>query len=475
MDRTSEETAGSEETPNARREPRLIDVAQIINDRKIGMFHVRLVTVSCLITVFDGFDMMLIGFTAPYMRDELAISTMQMGNIFSAGMFGAMIGAFLISNLGDRIGRRPTVVLCAYVFGALTFLTGFARSYETLMLMRFIDGVAIGGMLPLAWALNIEYVPDRFRSTVVTLVMIGYSIGSTVSGPVTVWLAPHFGWEAVFFFGGTATLICAALLHFELPESLRFLVSKNRPRSQIAGALKRIAPEISAGPNDRYIVGDETEAPKNFTVASLFEGWLRWLTPLLWLGYFISSLAIIFQSSWGPILLEDLSFDRNTAALASSLSSILGAGAGLSLMRFTDRIGPKAVAFYPVITIPVLLAIGFAPMPQIALLWMIILASTLIAGAHFGILSIIGVYYPTTIRANGSGWATTVAKTGSVIGPIIGAAILSSGMPLIHTFSLLAVCPAVLALCATGIAAIVKRNKKEQQQKPPAIGLAQQS
>lgn len=439
--------------------PRTIDVAAVLDSRKLGGFNYKLILLSWLITVFDGFDMMMISFTAPYMRDELRLDTIMLGNVFSAGIVGMMLGGFFFAYLGDRIGRRPTIIGAAFAFGLLTLATAFASSYEQLLFLRFFDGFAIGGMLPLAWALNIEYVPGRFRSTVVTLIMMGYSFGTAMAGPLTVWLAPTYGWQAVFAFGGAATLICAVLLWLMLPESVRFLTSKNRRPDVVAATLNRIAPELQASGQDRFELGDERKITSNFRVSQLFEGRLRWITPLLWIGYTISSLAIYFSSSWGPIVLEAMEFPRNTAAYVSSIGGFLGAIAGLALMRFTDRHGPFSVAVYPILAIPFLLMLGLVPMTPDLFLPLSIVGTALVGGAHFGILSIAGVYYPSAVRANGAGWATSIAKAGAIVGPLIGAAVLAAGVPAVRTFALLAVCPAILALSAIGIGIVVGRRQ----------------
>jgi len=440
-------------------EPRTIDIAAFINGRKLGGFNYRLIILSWLITVFDGFDMMMISFTAPYMRDELGLDKLMLGNVFASGLVGMMIGGFLFSYLGDRIGRRRTIIFTAFAFGILTTATAFAQNYPMLLILRFLDGLAIGGMLPLAWALNIEYVPGRMRSTVVTVIMVGYSLGTSMAGPVTVWLAPDYGWEGVFVFGGLATLVCATLLLFDLPESVRFLASKNLRPDIIANTLNRVDPALGATAQDRFVLSDERQDVGDFTVGKLFAGNLKWLTPLLWLGYIASTLAIYFKSNWGPIVLEDLRFDRDTAAYISSLSGILGAVLGLLLMRFTDARGPLAVAIYPLLALPVLLLIGLTPLPPGMFLVFWVFSASFVGGAHFGILSIAGVFYPSAIRANGAGWATSIAKIGGISAPIIGGHVLSSGLPILRTFAVLAICPAVLAACAIGIATIVRRRE----------------
>src|SRR3989337_807402 len=119
--------------------PREIDVAEFIDGRPLGKFNFKLIVLSWLITFFDGFDMMLISFTAPYMRDELVLDKLMLGNVFSSGLLGMMIGGFLFAYIGDRIGRRRTIIFAAYAFGILTTATAFAQSYHALLALRFLD------------------------------------------------------------------------------------------------------------------------------------------------------------------------------------------------------------------------------------------------------------------------------------------------------------------------------------------------
>ncbi len=331
-----------------------------------------------------------------------------------------------------------------------------AGSYQALLALRFLDGLALGGLLPLAWALNIEFVPSRMRSTVVTVIMMGYSLGAAVAGPMTNWIAPHHGWQGVYLAGGIGSLLCAAALWVALPESIRFLVLQGRRPDLVRRMLTRIDPTIEVAGASEFVLSDELKPERNFRVRQLFRGDLRLITPVLWIGYFASSLAIYFAVSWGPIVLEELRFPRPTAALVQSAGSILGAVAGLLLMRFTDRRGAGAVAVYPAICVPVLLALGFGLVAREAFLAVVVVSTVLISGGHFGVLSIAGIYYPSAIRASGAGWATSVAKFGAILGPIIGAVVLSSGMPIIRSYALLAIWPAILCLSALGIAAVVR-------------------
>ena len=218
-----------------------------------------MIGVSLLITFLDGFDLLMLSHTASYMADDIGLDKLQLGNVFSIGLFGMMLGGFFFGYLGDRIGRRPTIILSTFSFGFLTLLFALAGSYEALLALRFFNGFALGAMLPLCWALNIEFVPKRYRSTVVTIIMVGFSLGGAMAGPLSVWLAPRSGWQSVFVLGGVTTLASSVLLLFTLPESVRFLVSKQRRPEQVARILRRLDPGLEVAPNDRYILGDEVD------------------------------------------------------------------------------------------------------------------------------------------------------------------------------------------------------------------------
>src|ERR1700682_502615 len=138
---------------------RAVDVSAIIEQQKLSSFLVGLVVISWIITFFDGYDMNVIGFAAPYFAKEFDLTRVMIGNVFSAGTFGLMAGGFLFGYLGDRIGRRPSIILTTLLFGLFTLLIAFVKSYAWLLLLRFCVGVAAGGMLTLAWALNIEHAP----------------------------------------------------------------------------------------------------------------------------------------------------------------------------------------------------------------------------------------------------------------------------------------------------------------------------
>jgi AAHS family 4-hydroxybenzoate transporter-like MFS transporter len=439
-----------------------VDVAGAIEHQKLSAFLVGLVVISWIITFFDGYDMFIIGFVAPYFSKEFDLTRVMIGYVFTAGTAGLLVGGFLFGYLGDKIGRRPSIIWSTLLFGLLTLLTALVKSYAWLLVLRFCVGIAAGGMLPLAWALNIEYAPKRYRATVVTLIMIGYSAGIAVGGPITNALAPTQGWQAVFVVGGVLSLIAGSFLFFMLPESIRFLATENRDAHVIAATLKRVAPDATIPADPQFVVADEAGYSKSFRPSMLFTGDLGAITPLLWIAYIFSSIAVYFLATWTPLVFEALHFARTDAAWAGTLVSITGAIGGLSLMRFTDTKGAIAVTVMPLVAIPLLLATGFIDFGYAGIFVAMGLIGLTVVGAHFGMHTLAGMFYPTHYRANGAGWATSVAKIGSIAGPLIASFVLSTSLPTRNIFAILAICPAVVMVCVFMIGRIHSRLLREE-------------
>jgi MFS transporter, AAHS family, 4-hydroxybenzoate transporter len=428
-------------------QPSVVDVSEIIEDQKLSRFLIGLVAISWIITFFDGLDANLISFAAPYFRAEYHLSTVQLGNIFAMHQLGTLLGGFVFAYIGDLVGRRPTVILATAAFGILTMGFYFASSYWSLFTLRFIDGFPLGGMLPLAWALNIEFAPKRYRATIVTVIMMGYSLGTALGGPVANRLIPQFGWKSVFISGGGAAIASAVLLLAMLPESVRFLASKGMDPRRIVAILHRVAPARMIPPDAKFVVGDEPGRSKDFKPSLLFKGELRLITPLIWLAYIASSFAVFFIVNWTPLVFEALHYSRSEAANAASLNSLLGALGGLLLMRFTDRRGAIAITVMPVTTFILLLVAGLAGLSHEAFRIMAAAIGGFLIGGHFGMHSICGIFYPSAYRANGAGWATSIAKIGSITGPLVGGWVLATALPVRNIYAVLAVCPAIFAIC----------------------------
>ena len=425
----------------------LVDVSTIVERQKISGFLLKLVVVSWIVTFFDGFDTQVISYAAPYIVPKFHLNKIMMGNIFGITMFGTIFGALTFGYLDDKLGRRRAIILATGTFGLLTLALVLATGYQYLLVMRFLGGIALGGFLPLIWALNIEYSPKRYRSTLITINMVGYSWGGIVGGPVSVWLMPKFGWSAVFVFGGCLTLVATAILFLFLPESIRFLVSTGRRPDVVEKTVRKIAPEMQIPVEAQFVLTDEGGQGKKFRPKFLFIGELRWITPLLWLSYVCSSFLTFAIFMWMPMVLEALHFSRSDSAWTTSVAAFAGMLGGLVVMRFTDKLGAIAITILPAVATPLLLVVGFINGSQAALLVLIALVGFFVVGGHNGMHSIAGIFYPSSYRSNATGWASAIAKIGATAGPLLGGFLLASKMPPQRFYAVLAICPAIMAIC----------------------------
>ncbi|HEV2703444.1 MAG TPA: MFS transporter [Steroidobacteraceae bacterium] len=434
----------------------VIDVSQIIDTQKLNAFVVRLVVISWLVTFCDGFDLNSIAFVAPYLKTAYALDNRTVANIFASGGAGALFGGLLFGWMGDRIGRRAAIITAVGLSGTFTLLLALADRPWELVFIRFINGVALGGALPLIWTLTIEYVPTRYRATVVTLVMLGYGLGVFVAGPLSLALIPGFGWQSVFVCGGVASLLAALLVWRKLPESLRYLAHRGGDPERIARIIRRLIPGRRIEPAQVFVPA--LDAPRLRAGVALFDGPLRWITPLLWIAFAASSMTMYFFVSWGPILFERMGLTRSDAAWSSSFNALTGAVGAVAVMRFTDRRGPGSLMVMPVIALPLLLVLGTTHVSASGIMLMTGVLYLLLGGTHYGIQSILGIYYPTAERARGAGWASSIGKVGSVAAQLMGGWLLGSQMSSRSPFLVLAVFPALFAVAILSLAAVARRS-----------------
>jgi MFS transporter, AAHS family, 4-hydroxybenzoate transporter len=436
--------------------PLPVDVSQIIDTQKLNAFVVRLVVISWFVTFCDGFDLNSIAFVAPYLKTAYALDNHTVATIFASGGAGALFGGLLFGWMGDRLGRRAAIITAVGLSGTFTLLLALADRPWELVFIRFINGVALGGALPLIWTLTIEYVPSRFRATVVTLVMLGYGLGVFAAGPLSLALIPRFGWQSVFVCGGVVSLIAAVLVWRKLPESLRFLAQLGGEPERVARIIRRLIPGQRLEPAQLSV----PILPKSRSRASvaLFDGPLRWITPLLWIAFAASSMTMYFFVSWGPILFERMGLTRSDAAWSSSFNALTGAVGAVAVMRFTDRSGPGSLMVMPAIAVPLLVLLGTTHVTAGTFMLMTAVLYLLLGGTHYGIQSILGIYYPTVERARGAGWASSIGKVGSVAAQLMGGWLLGSQVTSRSPFLVLALFPALFALAILTLAAVARRS-----------------
>src|SRR5215470_18793072 len=121
-----------------------INVTEIVDNSPFTPLHWRSFTLCMACLVMDGFDVQVLGYTAPSITREWGVPNAALGPVFAAANFGVLLGALLCSMLADRIGRRPVIVTAALFVGAMTLVTARATSVQQLLAMRFLAGIGLG-------------------------------------------------------------------------------------------------------------------------------------------------------------------------------------------------------------------------------------------------------------------------------------------------------------------------------------------
>src|SRR5882724_1698044 len=260
-----------------------IDVGVLIEGQRFGRFQFGLMFWICTFMLIEGYDMQVVGYAAPAIIKAWHSDKAAFGVVFGAGLGGFMLGATILGNLGDRFGRKRMIVAGSLLFGLFTFSSAWADGLTSLLVLRTIAGVGLGGSIPNAIALVTEYAPARERATRVGIMFIGYTIGSALGGVIAAQLIPAWGWPSVFVVGGVLPIAIGLVSIVALPESVRFLVIRRDRADLVRDLLRRIRPDFAIADDASFEI--EEEKQEGLPLAHLFADGRASLTALLWLAY----------------------------------------------------------------------------------------------------------------------------------------------------------------------------------------------
>ena len=422
------------------------DIQQILDDQVFGSYHLRLLLLCALSVFMDGFDAQAMGFVAPTLSKEWNIARGALGPILTAGLVGMLVGALVFGPLADKFGRKKILILCTLWFGVFSLLTARATSITSMEVLRLITGFGLGGTLPNAIALTSEYMPKKHRATCVMLMFTGFSIGAAVGGFVAAYVIGNFGWQGVFVVGGAVPILTGAALLW-LPESIRFLVLKGGEDKQVAGYLRQVAPQLTV-PNDTVFTVPEHK-DQGFVVGQLFSDGRAVMTMLLWVIFFMSLLDLYFLNSWLPTVLHDSGLPLETAIRMTAMFQVGGAVGAFILGRTFDRrksFGALAIAYTGAAICVFFIGMAGSSLALQALL--VFGAGICVVGGQTGSNAMAAESYPTQIRSTGVGWSLGIGRIGSIVGPMLGAVLLSSQLEMKRVFWAAAVPPVIAVIAA---------------------------
>jgi AAHS family 4-hydroxybenzoate transporter-like MFS transporter len=404
--------------------PSTINIGELLDNSRVGPLQIRVFVLCMISLIMDGFDVQAMGYVMPAVRAELGLAPIQAGNVFAAANFGVLIGSLGLSMVADKIGRRPVLVGATLFFAVLTLATAYARSYQELLLLRFIGGIGMGCIIPNSTALVGEFSPKRSRVTLTMCITVGFTIGGALGGFVARWMIPAFGWRSVFIFGGLVPLVVALLMLIALPESLQFLAVRRRRLDLLAKWLNKLDPRLKVDANTEFITREGSRGGVPFI--HLFRDGRGAATLLLWIVNFMNLLNLYFLSNWLTTLVTGMGYSQNTAVLVGTTLQVGGTIGTFGLAWLISRAGfiPMLTATFAVAAVSVAL-IGQPGISLTLLTVIVFIAGWCIVGGQPGVNTLAATYYPTYLRTTGIGWGLGIGRIGAIIGPSLGGFLLA--------------------------------------------------
>jgi AAHS family 4-hydroxybenzoate transporter-like MFS transporter len=441
---------------------RKINISEVVEMSKMGSFHTGVGILCGLCVMIDGFDVQALGYAAPALIKDWKIAGSALGPVFSAALFGVLIGSLAFSVIADKVGRRPMLIIATFFFSIMTFWAGRVNTINELLLVRFIAGMGLGGIMPNALALIGEYTPSRSRASVTVVIANAFNIGAALGGFVAAWLIPTFGWRSVFYFGGTIPLIIAILMIFFLPESLQLMVLRGQDHNKINRWLKRVDATAPTGHDVEYVAREEKK--EGVPVIHLFSGGRAGVTILLWVIFFLNLLNLYLLASWLPTVVSASGYSTGTAVMVGTTLQAGGAIAGFALAVIIGRFGliPSLAVGFGIAAV----CIGMIGQPGIALstlLTVVFLAGWGVPGGQNLLNALATSYYPTYLRSTGVGWCLGIGRMGAVVGPLFAGEMMRRQLPNQQLFMV----AGSLALIATAAIICLRFLMKPQQEISP--------
>lgn len=360
--------------------------------------------ILCWVAVaLDGFDLVVIGAVIPTLSKtgDLGFTDASLTMASTVGLIGVGIGAVAIGPITDRYGRRSSLIGCIALFSLLTVAVALAPNVAVFTVLRFLAGLGLGACLPTALAFMSEYAPTGRGGTAVTRMMTGYHVGAVLTALLALVVIEAYGWEWMFVIGGVAGLLSLPLMWAKLPESDAYLHAVGRRDD---GTAQVRSSEVVRGRYLRVSLG-------------------------LWVASFMGLLLVYGLNTWLPKIMGEAGYSIE-AGTGLLLTLNLGAVIGLLVAgRISDARGNKPTVLTWFGTAAVFLALLSIRMDSQLLVYAaVLLAGIFVFSAQVLVYAFVGHLYPPEIRGTALGMAAGVGRTGAIVGPFLGGALVTAGV-----------------------------------------------
>jgi putative MFS transporter len=392
------------------------DVEEVLRAGGMSRFHRKAVLVTGAAWTFVAMEILLVGFVQAIFAAEWNLNGTWQGLINSSALAGSLFGSLVLGRLADRIGRRSIFQYAILWYAVFTALTAFAWGPWSVMTLRFLAGMGLGGMLVVDPSMLAEYLPPQRRGRMLVFLDLWWPVGLLLAtGLSWVFIGHEIGgansWRWLFL-AASFPAFMTWIVRRTLPESPYFLARTGRRREAAA-----VLTEITGRP----VAEDEVGVPADVRPSAFRELFTRSLarSDALMIGVWVAlNISYYGLFLWLPFVLngDKFTIDLYLLLALSALSQFPGYAAAIWLV---ERIGRK-----PTLTLFLLLGglSGYAfAAADSATVYVISLffVGFFNLGAWGALYPYTSELFPTRVRASAFGMLEGVGKAAAIAGPYI--------------------------------------------------------
>ncbi|WP_028216538.1 MFS transporter [Paraburkholderia oxyphila] len=436
-------------------------------------WHAKARIVMGSATFFDAFAALSLAYALPVLIGQWHLKASDVGVLIAAGYIGQLIGAIFFGAVAEKKGRVKSATAAIALMAVMGVACGFANGYWALLAFRFLQGVGVGGEVPVAAAYINELSQAHRRGKFFMLYEMIFPIGLMLTGQLAVWLVPTLGWHALFLFGALPTLLIACFV-FKLPESPRWLINKGclgqaesivqqaeasalrtgKPLEQVA--MQRPAPAVAQTA--------PMPGPKQKTrVSEVLSSTYRSRTLIVWGLWATSYFVANGLNNWLPSLYHTVFHMPLVDALrTASLTNVLQVVATLVCAFAIDRVGRRSWTVGSFVVAGIILAVLW--WTGSTNVWTVIVLCSTAYAVIGSTNTLLYLYtpeiYPTRMRAIATALATSWLRGASAAAPALMGVIVQAG-ELDSAFIVFASVCAVGGLVALGMIETSRRRLEQ--------------
>ncbi|MFB0613687.1 MFS transporter [Aurantiacibacter poecillastricola] len=404
---------------------------QALDAQPVRLRQWAIVAVCMLVLVAEGMDLQLLGILAPVVMEAFDVTRSTFGIAMSAALVGFGLGAFSGGLMGDRIGRRWTLVIASVVFSLATVGASTSTDVWTMAVWRAVSGLGFGAAYANALSMANEWLPVKWRPVAVSTLAVGTPLGGSLVGEFAPGLSLEYGWDGTFLILGGITFLVTFVVWAVLRDSPSFLLARGEPEKARKNARLVLDEdeELAAEEDDS---ADATGRKIGLTHPTTFR---------LSIGIAIAFAAATFVAygilSWGTTFLTAQDFTLEEAggvvALAGYSSMVGSILAGVFVRRFGSKI---VMATLSAVLVMWMLAIGYtveglppvlSPEEKTFVFWLVGLSGSCFSAAIAAMYVIMAFGYPQAVRAAGMGLGILMSRVGAISATGFGGALLEAG------------------------------------------------